>query len=292
MSEIKKILVATDLSDLAINALAHARQIAAKEGAEIHLQYVYLQPVHVYGVSGMPIPEAPPSDIEEKIMARVREWSGDESAIVAGLERDYSVPMAIKRYAEEQDIDLIVIGTHARQGASRFFLGSVASEVIRTATTPVLVVGPEHTAKERAYKKIMVAIDFSEASLLAFHQATHLAKVFGASLVATHVVDFGNLPPYFPEDFTKVEIGHAKQALSDLITPIAADLDVEMITTLGDPHKLLLETATGCAADLIVMGTAGLRGLRGLLTGSVADRVVRGASCPVMVLHNAHAEED
>lgn len=289
MTEIKKVLIATDLSDMSRNALAHARLIADKNGAELHVQHVFLQPVQVYGVSGMPIPEAPPPDVEDKIRKNVIEWCGNDQVVVAGYERDYSVPLAVKHYADEHDIDLIVTGTHARKGASRFFLGSVAAEIIRTTSTPVLVAGPEQAVRNQTYSKIMVAIDFSEASLMAFHQAMHLAKAFGSSLVAVHVVDIGNLPPYYPDDFAKVEMGHAKQALDDLLRPVMKDIEVEQIVAYGDPHKLLVETASGTAADLVVMGTVGLRGLKGLMTGSVADRVVRSASCPVMVVHNPNA---
>ncbi len=292
MTDINKILVATDFSEIATTALQHARLIADKEGAELHVQYVYLEPVHVYGVSGMPIPEAPGSAIKPLIQKRVAEWSGQPDVIIADFERDYSIPLAIKRYCEEKDIDMVVIGTHGRKGVSGFFLGSVASEVVRISNIPVLVVGENQNVNDMGYRKIMVAIDFSESSMLAFKQAVNMASDYQADLLAAHVVDIGNLPPYFPDDYAKGEMGRARSELNKLLEPAMEDMKVEQMVVSGDPHKRLVEIASDSKADLIVMGTAGLRGLRRFLTGSVADRVMRSAPCPVMVIHNLDAAED
>ncbi len=291
MNPIKKILLATDFSDTSALALEHARMLAGKTGAELHVLYVYVEPIQIYGVSGFPVPVEMGAQDKEKVQAKVAQWCGDAGIAIAEFERDYSAPMAIRRYAEEQDIDVVVVGTHGRQGVSRFFLGSVASEVIRTSSIPVLAVGPDQASRPEGYRKILAAVDFSEASLLAFHQAVHLAELFEGELTALHAVDTGKMPPYYPGEFARVEMSHAQQALDDLLAPGARDIRIDRLVAMGAPHELIVETAVGGGSDLIVVGTAGLRGLKGLLTGSVADRVVRSAPCPVLVLHNPVMED-
>ncbi len=283
MQEIRKILFSTDFSDSSKTAFEHAKLLATSMGAELHVQHVYLEAVNVYGVSGMPIPVPPPPDVNERICEQLKSWCEGTEVIIAEAEHEYSVPMALKHYADEENIDLIVVGTHARKGVARFFLGSVAAELIRISSIPVLVVAADH-AVGSGYRKIASAIDFSESSLRALKYSLSLAKTYHADLAAIHVVDIGNLPPYFPDEFAKVEMTHASKALGELLLSETQNKDIEQIVEFGDPHKKLLECLATHSVDMLMMGTKGLRGLEGLLTGSVADRVIRAAPCPVMVI--------
>lgn len=148
-------------------------------------------------------------------------------------------------------------------------------------------------------KRIVVATDFGEAAGAALAYGRELARTFGASLDVLHVVDnfFGR---GFAGEGYMVSYAQLQQEVED-----AAARSLEALVTADDrrtlhatpvlrmsmsPAQTIVDYASGTGADLIVMGTHGHGAVAHLLMGSVAERVVRMAPCPVLTVH--HPEHD
>lgn len=138
-----------------------------------------------------------------------------------------------------------------------------------------------------AMKSILHPTDFSADAQPAFDVACVLAGEGGGRLVVLHVerpplATLGGttaVPP-LPNEYNREKLG---KKLRD-IQPARAGITIEHRLEYGDPASVILEVAQEIGADLIVMGTHGRTGLRRLLMGSVAERVVRKASCPVLTI--------
>jgi universal stress protein A len=140
-------------------------------------------------------------------------------------------------------------------------------------------------------RQILAPTDFSEFSRQAIDYAFELAQTFGAKLLLLHVIE---LPAYPIEGFVPPSIGTTlsedleRQASLDLaqVLPKAQDTKVEVIrlVVVGTPYRKIVEVAEEEKLDLIVMATHGRTGLSHLVMGSVAERVVRMAPCPVLTI--------
>ena len=135
-------------------------------------------------------------------------------------------------------------------------------------------------------KRILVPVDFSQGSLNALSSARDLAKQFGAELLLLHVIA--------PIDFITVSDVYDEQrrASDAALTRIGADLRAagqrfRVIVAGGVPSHVIVDTAKRTGTDLIVMGTHGRTGLAHMLIGSVAERVVRTAACPVLAVRRS-----
>jgi nucleotide-binding universal stress UspA family protein len=129
-------------------------------------------------------------------------------------------------------------------------------------------------------RRILVPTDFSEQSHRAFHVACALARDSGAQMVVLHVVPLPALmfgPP--PESY----LDHLREKLKQ-IRPPDSNICVEHVLVEGNAAPAILKTAMELPCDAIVMGTHGRTGVDRLLVGSVAEEVVRKASCPVVVV--------
>ncbi len=142
-------------------------------------------------------------------------------------------------------------------------------------------------------KRILCPVDFSETSDLALLYAISLARAFGAELEVLHVVapPVTSLPgEHFLGDFVQVDMEALATACRERVdrllaeAPCAGKLQVTPTVVCGIPYLEILRIAGEKAADLLVMGTHGRSGIEHLLIGSVAERVVRKAPCPVLTV--------
>jgi nucleotide-binding universal stress UspA family protein len=141
------------------------------------------------------------------------------------------------------------------------------------------------------FRHILAPTDFSEYSKKSVASALELAKKFGARLTILHVVE---LPPYPVEGYVPPNLSATfledleRQATVDLAQVVpeaeAAKVEVARIVAVGTPYRTIIETAESNHVDLIVMATAGRTGFSHLVLGSIAERVVRTASCPVLTI--------
>jgi nucleotide-binding universal stress UspA family protein len=142
-------------------------------------------------------------------------------------------------------------------------------------------------------KRILVPTDFSEFSQQALDDAAELAKPFKARLIVLHSLE----PIYFatpadlygPSANLSMLVEEQRRCAQEQLARLARALEkrripVETLLASGSPHTVILDTAKKRGADLIVMSTHGRGGLSHLMMGSVAEKVVRGASCPVLTV--------
>jgi len=137
------------------------------------------------------------------------------------------------------------------------------------------------------WTKICCAVDFSDASCFAMAEATDLARRFGAELTLIHVHE---LPPGAEVPLDESEIEMISVDLERSLAAWRAEAGrrlggpAQSKVRVGDPAKELVRFARDTGVDLIVVGSHGDKGLRTLVLGSVAERVIRDAPCPVLVI--------
>ena len=140
------------------------------------------------------------------------------------------------------------------------------------------------------FRTILVAADFSGSSRDAFHLACSIAREFQTRVIVLHVVEplLVDAELGMPFPMAGGERGYHESLMEDLHATYAPDrlLEVEYCTRDGLPAEEILRMAEEAGCDLVVMGTHGRTGLDRLLTGSVAEAVLRKASCPVLVLRS------
>jgi universal stress protein A len=148
-------------------------------------------------------------------------------------------------------------------------------------------------------KKIVFCADFSENSARAGRYAAAYAKVFGSEVTVLHVIDsWAGFPSYAESvhlnvlEVTRALETSAKAQLEDLAAAMSKDVSkVATRCIMGVPAEEIVKTAEQESADLIIMGTHGWSGFRHLLLGSVAEKTLRTASCPVLVVKSSPAGE-
>lgn len=190
--------------------------------------------------------------------------------------------------ASKHDVDLLVIGSRSQNIVSKLFLGSVAREVIRKSTTPVLLewIEPSAEATQKqceaictdALRHVMLATDFSKQAMAAENAAIALAK--NAAVVdCVHV-----LTPAEKENKPTLP-SMAEAALNQLIERIKTNGGKGQITLLeGDAASQLSQHATDINASLIIVGKHGQNWLASTLTGSTAAKLCEIAGRPVLMV--------
>jgi nucleotide-binding universal stress UspA family protein len=144
-------------------------------------------------------------------------------------------------------------------------------------------------------KTILVPIDFSDASLKAFRYAVPFAEQFGATLCLVHVIEEGS----FVNDLDNVVLTRpdgeqVREARKQLVAVAQREIEelvpIDPQVRVGKPFHEIIEAAEQMKADLIIIATHGHTGLKHALLGSTAERVVRHAPCPVLVVHEKERE--
>jgi universal stress protein A len=162
-------------------------------------------------------------------------------------------------------------------------------------TRGVLVeLGPEESqiptpAPVFKLRKILVPIDFSDCSKKALAYAIPFAKQFGAELTLLHVVEpYPAVPEMAPYDVETVEEGRLE--LEELKKSLGGAVRFTTLVRLGAPPTEITSAARELDADLIVISTHGRKGLSRVFLGSTAEKVVRSASCPVLIVRESEHE--
>jgi universal stress protein A len=136
------------------------------------------------------------------------------------------------------------------------------------------------------FKRILAPVDFDSSSLKALELAAKIAKQNGATVFVLHIVpvdmDVTGMPQYV--DLIKRQESLDREKLTAIAQQHLADVKWEILDEMGEPADVITAVATKLPADLIVMVTHGRRGLARLVEGSVAEKVLRGAPCPVLAV--------
>ena len=294
MLNVRKILYPTDFSECSKQALNQAIFLAESLNAELFMLHAVV--LHA-------------DDVEDKVhdfpgrremLQRMFEVADSELARLAGersteplrirqeRRRGYSPASVIADYAVENDIDLIVMGTHGRRAATRFLLGSTAEEILRRAACPVLTISPSAT-NLKALNKILVPVDFSGHSPRGVATASALADKFGAELSMIHVIEWPAQPDFYGwsanqgalDDLTRRAGAELETLLAEVGGPVES---TRRRVLIGHPASQVVRLIEEEGFDLVVLPTHGLTGLNRWLMGSNAQEVARQAGCPVLSL--------
>ena len=299
MIDAQNILVARDFSDAAQDATNYALDLAARTGATLHT--LYAEVLH-----GDPFdPSEEPATSLDKIRERLKQKTEEQAhshydpqsvRLVHAVEHDIAAGPAILRYAGEHAIDLIVMGTHGRRGVRRMALGSVAEEVVRQASCPVVTVRhPEaegHTDGAVRVQRMLVPVDFSTHSQGALRHAKALADLYdGAHLDLFHVIEETLHPAFYGPAMRSIYDAHpdieekAVEELEKFYREAGGpDGSVSFHAGPGRAPRAIATHAQREETDLIVMATHGRTGMERFLIGSVAEKVVRTATCSVFTV--------
>jgi nucleotide-binding universal stress UspA family protein len=279
---LKNILLATDLSPSSAKALRYARALGCEHGAQVHT-------LHVSGPDDYQLlcPEAFASTFNG-----VHDASRCNTEVLrellAGLPRE--VPLhgskvweVIADVVARNEIDLLVLGTHGRKGLQKLLFGSVAEEVFRNVSCPVLTVGSDvgNPGSDRLEMgTVLLATDFNPCTKAPAY-AYSLCEQFNAELNVLHVA--GNVEPSGLE----MPWRHVRDQVTS-VAPKVMDLSRKpvFLVEYGEPAAKILLVAEELKADLIVLGARHPRDATAAshLPWATAGRVVSGAKCPVLTV--------
>ena len=216
----------------------------------------------------------------------------NENGLMADHRLQVGIPQdSILEGAHSSDIALIAMGTHGKTGLDRFRLGSVAESILRQAPCPVLTVHASVTSRtsvnpsRMSLSRLLVATDFSVSSKAALRTAVVLAKRLNARVVLVHAAEpSGSLQsgPLRVDEFSRKR--YARQLQRIISASRADEVSTDEVVITGNPVEVILGQAKHQKVDLIIVGTHGRRGMKRHMLGSVAEGVVRGAACPVLVV--------
>ncbi len=287
-----RILVPVDARIDDNGALARAFEFARRFDATIHL-------VHVVDIGGESrgIPEEDRSTLEgslesvgRKATERIAEQAHERGLeTVQGL-RQGLAHRSLVDYADEHEIDLIVMGTRARSGSDQVRLGSTTERVVLNAQAPVLAVprpdDNELTDEEITYDTIVIATDGSDTADRVTERALSVAAQYDATVEAMYVID---TTTYDLADVPRSIVGLLKEGGNRAVEAIEHDgrergVTVRTTVRRGVPEKEILTYADEIGGDLLVMGISGRGGAGDHYLGSTTARVLRRSSRPILTV--------
>jgi nucleotide-binding universal stress UspA family protein len=284
-----KILCPTDFSPGAESALRAATRLAIAHRAELVIVHAWQIPAISYSIEA----SLPPSLAQEIVDsaqrgldAAVRDAQAQGATFVSGKLLPGIAWAEIVGQLEREAYDLCVIGTHGRTGLGRVLLGSVAEKVVRHAPCPVLVVRPNNDVK--TFQHVLVPTDFSTSAAYALELAPQLVEPKG-TITVLHVLELpvsyaGEISAEFGKDLSKKAAARLEQTLASLRTSTTASIETR--TRIGSPgSQALAAVEDDRSIDLVIVGSRGRTGIKRVLLGSVAEKIVRHAHCPVLVAH-------
>ncbi len=292
----RNILVPTDFSGAARQALQLAVRLAPPD-CTVHVMHVITptesdpySPVRLRP-EGQARRRLPEEVTDELLQQLVQDVATDQVVVARAWRRSSDVIGSILDYADTVEAELIVLGTHGRRGLQHFLLGCVAEAIVRRASVPVLTVR-EHARVPEAIRHILVPTDFSDDARMALREAARWAAHFQARLTLLHVLAPAVIPVSVTEMAAVYEVmpGLQERLQEELTRWIETEVPEAVVSDIrieeGPVDLTILEQARQDQADLIVMATHGRSGVARWLLGSVTERVLRQAPCPVLTLRH------
>ena len=277
----KRLLVPTDFSIQAENALKVAAQIARKFDGEIFLLHMLELPMQLTGTaaSGSAVGSGGNQNLPEALyfmkLARKRFQEMMSLPFLEGIKVHETVQFhqafeGIMEVSDEHNCDLIVMGSHGATGLKEMFIGSNTEKVVRNSHIPVLVIKNTHEVFD--IQNIVFATDCEMETKHTFEQATEFAKSIGAKI---HVV-FVNTANSFKN--TK----DAQGCLTDFVQGVNFQDYTLNIYNDVTVEKGILNFARSINAGLIAISTHGRKGLSHFFNGSISEDLVNHANQPVI----------
>jgi nucleotide-binding universal stress UspA family protein len=284
--QLRHILVATDQSDTARTALRVALTLANRAGARVTVMTT-IPAQHPTspgpaGVSGDPAASRGP------VLARLEQWMDPEVRAAppvhsVGLGVTFGIPgVEICRFADDHQVDLIVVGRKQRSQATRLLVGDTADAVARRSRTPCLFVPLGSPAPEH----VLVALDGSRRGLTVLRAACDFAKAVSATLRAVTVEP---VRPDEPPELAELIPSGRSDALRETIAQLAdcepaGHVPDALMVRRGPVVDSLITAAAETGSDVIVLGfhRGGPPGV--IEAGSIARRLTHSAACPVLTV--------
>jgi len=297
-----RIMVPLDRSPGAEGALAAASVIAHAHQAELHL--VLVQPGRM--AATVPEPETAAECREyltgtmERLARELRTSPGVAVTIAMG---GGEPAIALANYAAEHRIQLIVMTTHGRTGWNRAWAGSVADDLMHSTTTPILMVRHDAIDAAPAMRKVLVAVEDGEQGRDAAITALDAFDGYATVIVLAQVVSPVplNLDAHFPSALVLTDAAATAEVVAEVkyrLDQLAAAVrcgrkaTVETMVEVAAPvfptapvAGMITDLATRTRADVVVL-TTHERGWTRLIAASVADRVLAGTHCMLLVRHS------
>lgn len=283
------ILVPVDGSDAATAAIERALSLAVSTDATLSLLSVVNQvPVPM----GEEIPANPTRAALDEQSTKALERA-ESKAIDAGLDFRTTVERGIPHeeiadHVDENNIDLVAMGTHGRTGLQRYLLGSVTERTLRTSDVPVLTT--QKMDEAWSIDDILVPTDGSEAASEAANHAFDVAMDFDATVHVLSVVDTKTLAAAYgagvgmPEVIKTIKEDSREDVEAVRDRALAMGLECETAVLEGAPSEAITDHAEDIGADVVAIGTHGRSGLDRLLLGSITERTVRTSPAPVLTI--------
>jgi nucleotide-binding universal stress UspA family protein len=203
------------------------------------------------------------------------------------------VAAALREYAETNAMDLVVMTTRGLRGLSRWLIGSVAHQLLRRIHVPVLLLHPHELQQPAEFRRILIALD-GEIEDAVLGPAIALGSLYPAvRYTLTRVVESARpaltpLDPYsnpFEPELIERSVIESRSYLEKVCAQLRAqglEATYKVLVGWGIASQVL-QLATALGADCIAVGTHSRRGAERLILGSEADRIVRGATVPVLI---------
>lgn len=280
----RRILVAVDGSESGFHALRQATSLARAEKGAIKI--ISVAPPHAGELSLVGVRQ----HVNDMIIAP-HQKALDEALRIS---EPYGVPTRtilevgeppdkIIETAEETHSDLIVVGLRGGNPAKTLLMGSIAARVIGFSAVDVLAVPSK---SEINLERILVAVDGSRSAERAASVAFQLRESYGSALFVLSVANIPShlygLDPNLADRF----LGEARQVLDQFKTGSQSqepNVPVDLLLREGEPAECINQVAMDKKVGMIIIGSHGRTGLKRLLMGSVAERVLGHAPCPVLV---------
>ena len=286
---LKNILLATDFSPVSGMAVKYAQAIARRHASRVHTIHVTApDSYHLLDPDAFSITfngATTQSENIPEVLHSLLEGLPSETPLRQG-----TIWKVISDVVERNEIDLLVLASHGRHGISRLVMGSVAEDVFRNVSCPVLTVGPDVRPchrREIRIKKVLLATHFEKGSTAPIH-AAHVCNEFEAELTLLHVAEGHN-------GANGVEgTRELSQRLYSVI-PAEACLwrQPKCVIKYGPPSSQILAVAREEGADLIVLGARHPEPakINSHLPWATAARVIAEAGCPVLTVRQRDSYE-
>ncbi len=305
----RRMLVPLDGSELAEGVLTCAKELAGRLDLDVILLYVYSPDALEFAPMYQAYVERAAETIQRQSQ-EVRQETGIQSEskpteVRGELAVGYPAE-EILRYADENDIDLILMATHGRSGIKRWTMGSVADKVLRASNIPVLLVRAgipdEVTCALWPMKTMLVLLDGSELAEAVLQHVEALTKQRSnepLDVVLLRVCEPPTTPSYDSPDFSGVPLNwgdyvqqetiRGKQAAHEYLAKVEKRLKESNITVRsevleGKADEKIVDYANKTQFNLIVMAPHGRSGLSRWVYGSVAENVLQGVSSPILLV--------
>lgn len=297
----RRILCPVYLDETSAQVLLHARRFAQLGDGTIYLLHVVpTDELHllrkVYRPDeggGANISSAAEVARQELGAVAAKHLAGSRYEVMTNFNSNPA--MGILEAEKEMSADLVVMASHGRTGLAHLIMGSVAEKVVRDSVCPVLTIRQgDDQAGASSFQKILVPVDIAERSAPALGVARQIVERNGGTVYPLHVVPTEDIylqrDVYRPKEGTGTNLVWAERVAKERLVEVAQTYlegvsHEAVVHVSNDPARTFLEMERDIGADLLVMATHGFTGLFHLLLGSLTEKMMREAGCPVLAIH-------